>query len=350
MALGVPLHLTAANVAALRASQLRVVVTGPTGWLGRATLAMLDDALTDCELAQLVLVFGSSARHIRLPSGREIPCRALEDLPTTDVADCLILHFAYLTKDKIALTSVDDYIRLNNAIHDLVAGAVVAWRPPGLFFASSGAVCQNRSADGRPDKQANLYGWMKAVHDDSFASATAGSETTYVCGRIFSLAGEYMNKATLYALGSILTALRAGQPVVLHANREVWRSYAYVGDAVNLVLALLLAKQSVHALDMAGDEIVEIGALAALCAEVTGRGDAIISRPPISVDAPDRMIGDFAPFYRLMRREGIEPLSLREQIRVTARYFDGVARGSAADDMSPRRNDDGSASARRCFP
>ncbi|MCX8253986.1 MAG: NAD-dependent epimerase/dehydratase family protein [Beijerinckiaceae bacterium] len=334
--LSASLHLMAANLAALQASRTRLVVTGPSGWLGSATLAMLDGALSDDELARQVLVFGSSARRIGLPSGRHVDCRTLADLPGTDLSDSLLLHFAYLTKDKTALTSLDDYERLNGGIHDLVVRAVADRRPSGLFFASSGAVYQNRRGpDERPDREANPYGWMKAAHEDSFASVTDAAGTAYVCGRIFSLAGEHINKVELYALGSILSALQADQPLVLRAAREVWRSYTYVGDVVNLVLALLLKRQSVRDLDMAGAEAVELGELAALCARVTGREGTPITRPPVSTDSPDCMLGDHAPYYRLLEQEGIAPLPLSEQVRATADYLARFSSSAAARHASP---------------
>ncbi len=319
------LRLTAANLTALRASRTRVVVIGSSGWLGRAALAMLDRAFPADELCQRVLAFGSCPRQVRLPSGRDLACRALDDLPGTDVADGLILHFGYLTKDKTGLMSVEDYVRANEAIQDRVLRTVATWRPRGLFFASSGAVYQSdgpgQPTHDKPSKETNLYGWMKAKHEAEFAEATATAGTAYVNGRIFSLAGEYINKVELYALGSFLAALRANESIRLQATREVWRSYTYVGDVINLALALLLKGQSVPCLDIAGAEAIEIGDLAALCAKVTGNTAASISRPPLASEAPDRMIGDFATYYGLMEREGMRALPLHEQIRATATYL-----------------------------
>ena len=323
------LRLTAENMAALQASRARVVLVGSSGWLGSAALAMLDQAFPTDELGQRVLVFGSSARQVRLPSGRLLACQPLDNLPDIEVADCQILHFGYLTRDKTVLMSVDDYVRTNEAIQDCVVRAVAARHPRGLFFASSGAVYQGE-AEGQPagstrvlpTRDTNLYGWMKAKHEAELADATAAAGTAYVSGRIFSLAGEYINKVELYALGSFLAALRANEPIRIQAAREVWRSYAYVGDVVNLALALLLKRETVPCFDIAGAEAIEIGRLAELCAEVTGNAQAPISRPPLTSNTPDRMVGDSSTYYRLMEREGISALPLSEQIRVTAAYLD----------------------------
>jgi hypothetical protein len=61
--------------------------------------------------------------------------------------------------------------------------------------------------------------------------------------------------------------------------------------------------------------------LAKRCAEVVGKPRAVILRPPMIFDAPDRMIGDHEVFYTLMEAHGIKALSLDEQIYATAAYL-----------------------------
>ena len=316
------LRLTPANRVALQASKGRVVVIGPSGWLGSAALAMLDCAFADDAIEWRALVFGSHARQIRLPSGREISCRALDELPLVDVTNSIILHFGYLTKDKIAVMSADDYVRANDAIQEQVVHALAAWRPRGLFFASSGAVYQLVSAlDGKPSKERNLYGWMKVKHENDLAEAAAAAGPAFINGRIFSLAGEFLNKVELYALGSFLAALRANEPIRLQASREVWRSYTYVGDVINLAMALMFKEEGVPCFDIAGAEAIEVGDLAALCAKVTGKTETKILRPVLTSDPPDRMIGNHTLYYKLLEQEGLKPLPLYEQIRATAIFL-----------------------------
>lgn len=314
------LRLTEANRSNLMASDVPVVLSGPSGWLGSAALAMLDRAIVGDELRRRVLVFGSRDRDIRLPSGRTIVCRPMADMRHADLDDAVILHFAYLTKDKTRDLSPDEYVRDNDAIQDHILNGLARSRPRGLFFASSGAVYQ--PSEGGPTRENNLYGWMKAQHEATFARAAAASGAAIVNGRIFSVAGEFINKVGLYAMSDFLMALLSGRPIRLNATRPVWRSYTYVGDIINLALALLISRQSHDGLDIAGDEPVEVGHLARRCAEVTGRTAAEITRPPLTDAAPDRMIGDHRPYYDLMASYGITPLSLDEQIRATAQFLD----------------------------
>ena len=316
------LRLTAANRAALAASEAPVVVVGPSGWLGSAALALLDQAF-DHDLSRRLLVFGSHARPIPLPSGRQVACHALDALGTADLTGSSVLHFAYLTKDKTQSVTVDDYIAANDAIqaHVLraVATAAPGGGPGGLFFASSGGVYQGK-VPGHPTRDDNLYGWMKLRHEAEFAAAAARAGVGFVNGRIFSISGEYINKVDLYALASMLVAIKQGGPIRLTADHEVWRSYTYVGDVINLALALVL-KRETCSLDIAGEQAIEIGDLARLCTAVTGRPNIAIERPAMTAAPANSMIGDHLAYYDLMAREGIRPLALDAQVAATAAYL-----------------------------
>ena len=312
------LQLLPATATALRGGKAGVVVIGSSGWLGAAALAMLDRVFPEADLPGRVAVFGSRDRTLALPSGRSLPCRDLARLGEADLAGSLILHFGYLTKDKTGAMSVDDYVAANDAIHGHVERALARAEGGGLFFASSGGVYGGRDP-GHPTRDDNPYGWMKLRHERMFATAAERAGVTLVNGRIFSIAGEYINKVELYALGSILAAIRAGGPIRIKAAREVWRSYAYVGDVIAFALASLLAGAG-GTLDIAGAEPVEIGDLAALCVAVTGRAVAI-ERPPRDGGPPDRMIGDGAEYHRRLTRFGIAPLDLRSQVAATAAYL-----------------------------
>ncbi len=313
------LELTAANRSALAASGPPVVVIGPSGWIGSAAVAMLEQVLPGEQLPRRLLVFGSHSRLITLPSGRTIDCAALERLHAADIAGSPILHFAYLTKDKTSTVGDEAYIAANDAIQAHVLRAIATSAPSGLFFASSGGVYQGREP-GKPTREDNLYGWMKMRHEAQFAAASKRAGITFVNGRIFTIAGEYVNKLDLYALASILVALKEERPVRLNASVEVWRSYTYVGDVINFALAMLLKGESCS-LDVAGEQPIEIGDLALLCREVTGKGHIAIERPPLTAGAANSMLGDHVAYHQLMAREGVRPLALEGQIAAMAAYL-----------------------------
>jgi nucleoside-diphosphate-sugar epimerase len=293
--------------------------------MGSATLAMLDAALDSEALRRRVRVFGSVARDIGLPSGTVVRCEALTAMPHARVTEPIVLHYAYATKDKLGSLSEAVFVETNARIQALVTEAIAAWRPAGVFFPSSGAVY---GADGAlvATPVQNLYGWMKRCDEENLSALAAQFGTRLRIARIFTLSGEHINKTAIYALACFLSDVRSGKAIRIHAGHRVIRSYAYVGDVVNLALASLFddtsdGSETRLTFDVAGPEVVEMGELAELCRVVCARPDLPILRPPIDATREDRMVGDPAGYDRLLRMYGMESLPLREQVRATGRWL-----------------------------
>src|SRR4051812_12421671 len=96
-----PLAFSPVLASRLVRSGLDLIVTGGGGWLGQATLEMLDSCLGEA-LRSRVHVFGSHTRELRLRSGRSILCRVLTELGAVSPRPCLVLHYAFLTRDRVA--------------------------------------------------------------------------------------------------------------------------------------------------------------------------------------------------------------------------------------------------------
>ena len=104
----------------LRASDWRVLVTGAGGWLGQAALELLADALGP-DWRKRVIAFGSNERLLVLRDGSEIRQHPLAMLPTCPPQPSLMLHFAYLTREKASGMPVEAYIATNRALSRLAA-------------------------------------------------------------------------------------------------------------------------------------------------------------------------------------------------------------------------------------
>ena len=310
------LRLPAALAAQLRASPWRFVVTGASGWLGMATLDLLHGAL-GAQAAQRVLAFGSAARELRLRDGWRVqqqPLAALNELPA---APTLLLHYAFLTRDRVAGMPLGDYVSANRALSAQVAQACARLGVGGALVLSSGAVY---AADGTPahDLQANPYGVLKLEDEAHFAHWAEAAGATLVLPRLFNLSGPYINKLDTYALATLIGAALAGEPMRIRAAHAVVRSYTAVHDLLTLALRRLAAGGGgVLRFDTAGEREVEIGELAEEVRRVLGAAVAI-ERPPRDVARVDRYVGDGAAYAALLREAGIAPQTLAQQIASTA--------------------------------
>lgn len=302
----------------LRARSGTIGVTGASGWLGRATLELLERAL-GASFRDRVQAYASSAKSIELRSGTSVAAVPLAALPTSASDGMLLLHFAFLTKEQVMTLGADRYVAANSEISATVLDALGRCRSGGVLYASSGAA----HADEGP------YGSLK--RDDEAAFAALGGRLAVP--RIFAISGPYMNKPRQLALGELLLQALAGEPVTVRSAHHVYRSYAAPADIIAVSLAHLLATDGAPTLtfDSAGPA-VEVGELATRIAAMFDV--PVAPRPPHAGD-DDRYVGSSEPYDTLLRALGREPRTLDQQIVDTADWLRSVSPPTPSTEGSP---------------
>jgi nucleoside-diphosphate-sugar epimerase len=311
----------------LRSSPCHFVVTGASGWLGHATLAMLQQAL-GCNFERRVSALGSQSGQMKLANGCTLPVFALRDWRLPEAQTVIVFHYAFLTKDKVSDLSLDDYVSRNNAISETVRTWVATGQVTGVVLPSSGAVYDHLHNKKR-DPAAALYGQMKYQDETAFTEACAAVGTGLVIPRVFNLSGPYINKFDSYALASFVLQALGRQPVIIKARHPVIRSYYFIGDLIELCLQLLFRQSRVatECFDVAGAEIIELGELAKRVAKVLAgqRAQVPIQRLPIQDGAvEDRYLGSRDKILQLETPLSIAPMPLDIQIKVTAAYIEST--------------------------
>lgn len=323
-----PLSFSPALVASVRTSPYHFVVTGANGWLGKATLDMLHQALGE-SFATRVTALGSRRAQISLADGQPLPVHALAEWQPPLPQPVLVFHYAFLTKDKVDSISAEEYAARNVAIGTVVRNWIVTGNVRGVVLPSSGAVYDYLQAKSR-DSAATLYGQLKHNDEAAFGEICEARKTGLIIPRVFNLSGPYINKFDSYALASFIFQILSAQPVTIRARRPVLRSYYFIGDLIELCLQLLLSQTTAatECFDVAGEEIVELGELAQRVAEVLkDRAQISIQRLPMLIDAvEDRYVGNRSRIEELEKRVGIVPMPLDEQIRITSMYIESTLR------------------------
>lgn len=299
-----------AAVALTRSGQ-RIVLTGAGGWLGLATLELLYRALGDAA-RERVLAFGSSVRMLHLHDGTIIEQRPLVELAALPPAPTLVLHLAFLTKDRVAGMAADEYARANEALSRAVLDALAPIGASAVFVASSGAA--RVADDPAADPAMRLYGALKRRDEDDFASWARATGRTAVVTRIFNVAGPYINKHQAYAMAAFIVDALEGRPITVRAPHRVIRGYVAIRELMSLVLLLMLQPARVIAFDTGGEPL-ELADIAAAVAGVLG---GTVERAAITAGRVDLYAGDSEPYDALLTRHGIAPVSLAEQIADTA--------------------------------
>lgn len=296
-----------------------VAVTGATGWFGAVALDLLYSALGDQADTQVV-GYASARRSVVLSDGRSVTVRPLADLLTQDPPPTVLLHFAFLTREKVAALGVDPYTSQNVAITATVLGAIERHQPRQVVTLSSGAV-YSPSGELAADLPADPYGTLKHLDELAIRAATRQAGGVCVIPRVFSVAGPRMTKPDLYALGSLIAMAAAGGPVEVRSRGAVYRSYCGVDEVVALALwAALTGREATF--DTCGT-VVEVGDLARLVAQVHGLPGDVVRRDWDPDVVADRYVGDGAAMRQLADEAGLALQSLPDLVRDTSAWLTG---------------------------
>jgi nucleoside-diphosphate-sugar epimerase len=307
----------------LTASRFRILITGASGWLGRATLDALT-ALPGFDIAARVQAFGSSARMLALPGGHSLRQQPLQALATLPPAPSLLLHFAFLTKDKALDMDETRYRDANRHIAETVESALDRSGTMALFLASSGAAAAASQPDASPSMR--LYGGMKQDDEMRFAGWAERSGRRAVIARVFNLSGPHINKPEHYALASFILDALAGQTVAVRAPHRVERGHVAIADLLSVMFAELLEPEPGITRFETGGEPLELGELAARVATLLGAPGH--SRAPITSARIDRYLGNDSVWQDLLTRHGLSAQAIDTQIQATAEFLAATQAGA----------------------
>ena len=275
-----------------------IAVTG-TGWFGRTTLELLFDALGDAA-ATPVLAYGSRPDRIELSTGHTVTVRPLHELPAVQPSPTIVLHYACLTRDRESELGTAAYLQANLDITTTTLRALEAHTPSAGGHVVGCRCGVRRRVRPRPATQR-----LRDAEAPGRARLRPPGRPTrrrLRPSRVYSVAGPWMTKPLLYALGSMIAMARAGGPITITAPRPVWRSYCGVAEVV--ALSLWLATQRANTVFDTGGHVVEMAGLAASARPHRRSRAAGSARPALDPDcrSADRYVGDPAVVRRGCQR------------------------------------------------
>jgi nucleoside-diphosphate-sugar epimerase len=243
--------------------------------------------------------------------------RPLSELPATD--HDVLLHYAFVTRERIEEKGLDGYLSANLEITATILDAIARVRPSAVVYASSGAV---HGLEGRlaVDLAGNAYGTLKHLDELALRRAAGDHGSRSLVLRVFNVAGPWLAKSNAFALSDLILQAAAGGPLIVRATRPVLRSYVDVADLASMAIAaaLKLDLRQDLVLDTAGAEVIEVGALAARIAGISGRPGLEVQRDWDPNAEADAYFADGAAFHALAARLGVRLRGLDEQIARTA--------------------------------
>jgi len=300
---------------ALEKSAARIVVTGASGWIGRATLELLYNTLGQQAFDDRVVAFGSARRTIDFGANR-IEQRRLTTIATLPCVPTQVLHFAFVTKDRVSGMDEAAYRRTNQVIRSTVLEALDMIGATAIFVASSGAAEFVDDPTASPSMR--LYGSLKKADEDAFANWAEVRGRRAVIARIFALSGPHINKHDNYALASFIREAMAGRNIAISSDFPVYRSYVAVRELMSLVFATLDSPTGVLRFSTGGERL-ELQDIADVVSNLLGC--VSIERPPLKSGKIDEYVGDDAGYRQLLSAHGIEHIPFERQVEETAAFF-----------------------------
>lgn len=303
------------------ANNYRVVITGASGWLGMA----LHDVIRRSQFHEIIdeyVFFGGSEKIIKYIDGSVVKQEPICNFKKLVKRPTILFHLAFLTKEKVDSLNLSDYVRKNSELDDEVFNYLDLVGVESIFLSSSGAIYKkNDSRNLIQTIEENPYGFLKAVQEKKFLDWSGNSNKKCIVARIFNLSGPYVNKWDLYALTSFICSALKKNPITIHAQSHVYRSYIYVDDLMILVLNMLFDKhiQGGYRFDTAGSKIVELSDLANIILK-TLNVDVSIHRPE-NLFGADHYVGDRKKYLLNINRYGLVEKNFYEQISLTAEYI-----------------------------
>ena len=312
------LSFSSAVTEILQSDSRQIIVTGATGWLGMASLSMLSDAM-GAEFDKRVTAYGAAEKRIVLRD-RQIRILPLSELSSNKCKMPLLLHLAFITRERTKDMSSLDFMRRNIEISETVEKFANLSRPSGLFLPSSGAVHLEMGDDPR---LTNPYGFLKFQDENTFGSMFPNLDKAAII-RIFNISGPFLHKSDTFALSKILKEIEQSGVVRIESDYYVRRSYVYVGEVVELAFQIMLGlvNSPNTPFDTRGSEVIEIEELAARCIKVLGKMNIRIERPEIdSSKIENSYVGSEEPISSIYANAKLKRMNLNQQIELTNKFL-----------------------------
>jgi nucleoside-diphosphate-sugar epimerase len=121
-----------------------------------------------------------------------------------------------------------------------------------------------------------VYGQAKRMMEVMTSVAAQSNGYRALIARCFAFVGPYLSLDANYAIGNFMRDALTGRTITVGGDGTPLRSYLYAADLVVWLMRILVRGRSGVPYNVGGDEIVSIGELARLTAQIGGAADNVV--------------------------------------------------------------------------
>ena len=292
----------------------RVVITGASGWLGSAMIAMLIKKYGNSILNSVEL-YGSKNGILELDSQKKLDIKSLDSFNTKGEID-LFIPMAFLTQEKYEYLGSQEYKTINKNIISKHTEIINRSDVKSCISLSSGIVSLTNSDVVRP-RSFWEYRSLKQEEESAMLVACSNRQTALISCRLFSLSGRHMKDPLKYALGDFISQAVKNKFIKIRSNYPVLRKY--VSDE-NLCTLLLLLAERMETMNLeSSGSLVELEELAQLVARKLGLKNEIVQRTKRTSFEPDSYFSKSEKMEMLATECGLYFQDLEQQVIGTTR-------------------------------
>ena len=307
--------------------EVRVLVTGGTGFVGKSILRLV---LHDLNLPNLSIVVLSRHPNRFLSLYPEFVCDSRLSLLRADTQERDSLpwsqtftHVLHAAADVATLTSQSPLKYYNQIVDSTrnILDLAVATGARSFLLTSSGAIYGSQPADlpamsenwlGSPplDKPSTFYGQAKraAEHLCALYAEQHGLET--VVARCFAFVGPDLPLNVHFALGNFIRDALTSDAITVHGDGTPLRTFLDQRDLAHWLFTLLEQGKSGQAYNVGSDEVTSIASLAYLVRDILAPDKPVhVLGQPDSGAARNRYVPDISKARRDLGLEVTIPLA-----------------------------------------
>ena len=293
-----------------------IVVTGASGWVGKTALFELQKILPSEDFQKRVLAFASSKKFYETTlysKNFKIPVYPLLELSNFAKNHNLsfLFHCAFLTREKVNILGIEEYIRINKSIINSVCSACKSFPNIKIISISSGAA----------NKYTSEKNFLKELHSDPYGVLKREEElriqsfSNSLILRIYALSGRFMKEPNIFALGNFIIKAMQNEKIQITSKTPVIRSYGNASDICKFAWSWLFDENNVK-FNSPINAVSLTLKLDKLAQEVSNT----FNSPGVVCDwdsrlKPNSYIAETDTFKKSLEFYGLRPKSLIEQIK-----------------------------------